>query len=97
MKKVSVPSLWLMIILIAFPQISETIYTPSLPDISKVLQVSNNTMQLTLSIYFAGFAVGVFCWGFLSDFIGRKPAMLWGIVTYNIWCWEFTVLFDEFH
>ncbi|EOW9528595.1 multidrug effflux MFS transporter [Bacillus cytotoxicus] len=84
MKKVSVPSLWLMIILIAFPQISETIYTPSLPDISKVLQVSNNTMQLTLSIYFAGFAVGVFCWGFLSDFIGRKPAMLWGIVTYGV-------------
>lgn len=84
MKKVSVPSLWLMIILVAFPQISETIYTPSLPDISKVLQVSNNTVQLTLSIYFAGFAVGVFCWGFLSDFIGRKPAMLWEIVTYGV-------------
>ncbi|WP_459502252.1 multidrug effflux MFS transporter [Bacillus sp. C1] len=84
MKKVSVPSLWLMIILVAFPQISETIYTPSLPDISKALHVSNNAMQLTLSVYFAGFALGVFCWGWLSDIIGRRPAMLWGIVTYGI-------------
>ncbi|MEN1936638.1 multidrug effflux MFS transporter [Paenibacillus sp. 102] len=84
MKKVSVPSLWLMIILVAFPQISETIYTPSLPDISKALHVSNNAVQLTLSIYFAGFALGVFCWGWLSDIIGRRPAMIWGIVTYGL-------------
>ncbi|PFK37399.1 Bcr/CflA family drug resistance efflux transporter [Bacillus cereus] len=84
MKKVSVPSLWLMIILVAFPQISETIYTPSLPDISKVLHVSNNATQLTLSIYFAGFALGVFCWGWLSDIIGRRSAMISGIVTYGV-------------
>ncbi|KEK22677.1 multidrug effflux MFS transporter [Bacillus gaemokensis] len=84
MKKVSVPSLWLMIILVAFPQISETIYTPSLPDISNALHVSNNATQLTLSIYFAGFALGVFCWGWLSDIIGRRPAMLWGIATYGL-------------
>lgn len=83
MNKVSVPSLLLMIILVAFPQISETIYTPSLPDISNVLHVSSNTTQLTLSIYFAGFAIGVFCWGWLSDLIGRRPAMLWGIVIYG--------------
>ncbi len=44
----------------AFPQISETIYTPSLPDISKALHVSNNEVQLTLSVYFAGFALGDF-------------------------------------
>ena len=49
-----------MIILVAFPQISETIYTPSLPDISKALHISNNEVQLTLSVYFAGFALGVF-------------------------------------
>ena len=52
MKKVSVPSLLLMIIFVAFPQISETIYTPSLPDISRALHVSNNEVQLTLSVYF---------------------------------------------
>lgn len=84
MTKISVPSLALMIILVAFPQISETIYAPSLPDISNSLQASNNAVQLTLSIYFIGFALGVFCWGWLSDLIGRRPAMLWGILIYGI-------------
>lgn len=67
-----------------FPQISETIYTPSLPDIAHQLGASNNVIQLTLSIYFLGFAFGVFCWGRLSDFIGRRPAMLWGILVYGM-------------
>lgn len=68
----------------AFPQISETIYTPSLPDISKALHVSNNEVQLTLSVYFAGFALGVFFIGWLSDIIGRRRAMLFGIVVYGV-------------
>ncbi|MFB7158816.1 multidrug effflux MFS transporter [Lysinibacillus sp. NPDC056232] len=84
MKKHVAPSLLLMIVLVAFPQISETIYTPSLPDISVALNASNRSVQLTLSIYFIGFAIGVFCWGWLSDFIGRRPAMLGGLIFYGI-------------
>lgn len=84
MKKYAAPSLLLMIVLVAFPQISETIYTPSLPDIAIALGVSNSSVQLTLSIYFIGFALGVLCWGWLSDFIGRRPAMLGGLIVYGI-------------
>ena len=83
-RKISTPSLFLFIILVGFPQISETIYTPSLPDIANHLNASSNMIQLTLSIYFLGFAFGVFCWGRLSDAIGRRPAMLWGIVVYGV-------------
>lgn len=83
-RKISTPSLFLLIILVGFPQISETIYTPSLPDITNHLHASSNMIQLTLSIYFLGFAFGVFCWGRLSDAIGRRPAMLWGIVVYGV-------------
>ncbi|MFB6366409.1 multidrug effflux MFS transporter [Paenibacillus elgii] len=83
-RKISSPSLLLLIVLMAFPQISETIYTPSLPDIAKSLHTTGNAIQLTLSIYFLGFAVGVFCWGRLSDSIGRRPSMLWGILVYAL-------------
>lgn len=55
-----VPSLLLLIVLVGFPQISETIFTPSLPDIAYDFQVSMATVQLTLSIYFLAFALGVF-------------------------------------
>ncbi|OZB91349.1 multidrug effflux MFS transporter [Paenibacillus sp. XY044] len=84
LRKISSPSLLLFIVLVGFPQISETIYTPSLPDITEQLQASGNLIQLTLSIYFLGFAVGVFCWGRLSDLIGRRPSLLWGIAVYGI-------------
>lgn len=82
-RKISTPSLLLLIVLVGFPQISETIYTPSLPDIADHLHASSNVIQLTLSIYFLGFALGVFCWGRLSDSIGRRPALLWGILVYG--------------
>lgn len=84
MKKHVAPSLLLIIVLVAFPQISETIYSPSLPDLSEALNASNRSVQLTLSIYFIGFAIGVFCWGWISDFIGRRPAMLGGLIFYSI-------------
>lgn len=83
-RKISKPSLLLFIVLVGFPQISETIYTPSLPDIAHHLGAGNNVNQLTLSIYFLGFAFGVYCWGRLSDSIGRRPAMLWGILVYGL-------------
>ena len=74
----------LLIILVGFPQISETIFTPSLPQIAQSYQVSLNTAQLTLSIYFFSFALGVFFWGLLSDYTGRRPAMLYGIFVYGV-------------
>lgn len=79
-----VPSLLLLIVLVGFPQISETIFTPSLPDIAHDFQASMATVQLTLSIYFLAFALGVFFWGWLSDFIGRRKAMLYGLVFYGL-------------
>ncbi|EOL45199.1 multidrug effflux MFS transporter [Enterococcus caccae] len=79
-----VPSLLLLIVLVGFPQISETIFTPSLPDIAHDFQTSMATVQLTLSIYFLAFALGVFFWGWLSDFIGRRKAMLYGLLFYGM-------------
>lgn len=76
------PSIWLLIFLVGFPQVSETIYTPSLPDLTHTLGTTGSRIQQTLSIYFIGFAIGVFIWGILSDRIGRRPSMLYGILFY---------------
>ncbi|MGX7243813.1 multidrug effflux MFS transporter [Enterococcus quebecensis] len=78
------PSLALLIVLVGFPQISETIFTPSLPDIARDFQSPMATVQLTLSIYFFAFALGVFLWGWLSDFIGRRKSMLYGLLFYGL-------------
>ena len=78
----SVPSLFILIALVGFPQISESIFTPVLPAISEALSVTAQTSQLTMGSYFVGFAIGVLFWGRLSDGIGRRPAMLWGLAVY---------------
>ncbi|WP_407888110.1 multidrug effflux MFS transporter [Levilactobacillus sp. N40-8-2] len=80
----SVPSLGLMITLVGFPQISESIFTPVLPQLRRAFTVSANQVQLTMSTYFMAFAVGVLLWGQLADKWGRRPAMLAGIVLYLV-------------
>lgn len=79
-----VPSLLLIVTLVGFPQISESIFTPVLPKISTDFQVSAASAQLTMSIYFIAFALGVLVWGQLSDCFGRRPIMLMGIIVYLI-------------
>jgi DHA1 family bicyclomycin/chloramphenicol resistance-like MFS transporter len=51
-------------------------YLPSLPDIGRLLSASPAEVQLTLSAYLAGFALGQIGYGPLSDHYGRKPVLL---------------------
>lgn len=80
------PTLWLIILIIGLPQLSETVYTPSLPDIAQSLAVSANMVEYTLSIYLLGFAVGVLFWGRFSDKVGRKPSLIAGLSIYLLGC-----------
>ncbi|WP_349920458.1 multidrug effflux MFS transporter [Aeromonas veronii] len=78
------PPLWLVVGLMMFPQIVETIYSPALTGIATRFGVSDGQASQTLSAYFLAFAVGVVCWGRLCDLIGRRPAMLAGLLTYGL-------------
>ncbi|WP_283627997.1 multidrug effflux MFS transporter [Shewanella baltica] len=78
------PPLGLVVLLMMFPQIMETIYSPALPNIAENFAVSVVAASQTLSVYFMAFAIGVFCWGRLADIIGRRKAMLAGLVCYAI-------------
>lgn len=80
------PALWLLVLIIALPQLSETIYTPSLPDIARCLFVECSTAEHTLTIYLFGFACGVALWGNVSDHYGRKPIILIGFTLYSLAC-----------
>ncbi|MFM9401857.1 multidrug effflux MFS transporter [Myroides odoratimimus] len=77
-------SLALMIVLMMFPQFVETIYSPALTHLAKAFDVTKETTLLTISIYFIAFALGVIFWGILSDYIGRRKAMLSGLITYTL-------------
>ena len=77
------PPRWLVVGLMMFPQMVETIYSPVLTHIATEFGVSEGQASQTLSVYFLAFAAGVVCWGRLCDLIGRRPAMLAGLLTYG--------------
>ncbi len=77
------PPRWLVVGLMMFPQMVETIYSPVLTHIATEFRVSEGQASQTLSVYFLTFAAGVVCWGRLCDLIGRRPAMLAGLLTYG--------------
>lgn len=86
---IKVPT-FIIAILIAVAQLSETVYTPSLPDMAKDLCVPVSYVEYTLTVYLLGFAIGVFVWGTFSDYFGRKKGILYGLCIYtlsSIGCW----------
>ena len=82
MKKSLLPPLWLILLIVGLPQLSETVYTPALPDIAHALSVSGSLVEYTLTIYLFGFAIATLFWGSLSDKWGRKPCVLMGFALY---------------
>ncbi|WP_341748896.1 multidrug effflux MFS transporter [Candidatus Tisiphia endosymbiont of Sialis lutaria] len=86
-KNTLIVPLYIIILIIAIPILSETIYTPSLPSLAKDLAISANLAEYTLTIYLFGFAVGMLLWGNLSDSYGRKPCLLIGFLIYALSCY----------
>jgi DHA1 family bicyclomycin/chloramphenicol resistance-like MFS transporter len=58
------------------------IYSPALPMARAEFGVSVSQANLSISLALIAFAVGLFCSGPLSDRVGRRPAVLIGLVLY---------------
>ncbi len=48
-------SLFVLILIVALPQLSETIYAPSLPQLARDFATSESLSEFTLTIYLIGF------------------------------------------
>ena len=57
-------------------------YLPALPRIARDLHTSDALVQVSLSVYFVGIALGQAFYGPLSDRLGRKPALYLGLVMF---------------
>ncbi|HEV2559607.1 MAG TPA: multidrug effflux MFS transporter [Microvirga sp.] len=66
-------------LLTALGPLSTDMYLPSLPAIAADLGATTAGAQLTLSAFLLGFAVGQFVYGPVSDRVGRKPVLLFGL------------------
>jgi DHA1 family bicyclomycin/chloramphenicol resistance-like MFS transporter len=72
----------LLALLVAFGPVATDMYVPSMPDIGRLLGASAAEVQLTLSSYLLGFAIGQIIYGPVSDRYGRKPVLLTALVLF---------------
>ena len=68
--------------LTAFGAITIDLYLPTLPAIAHGFAAAPATVQLTLSVFFVGMALGQLIYGPASDRWGRRPAILVGCAIY---------------
>ncbi|HNH24854.1 MAG TPA: MFS transporter, partial [Accumulibacter sp.] len=74
--------LFLLTTLVASGPLATDLYLPALPTIVKAFDSNPSAVQLTLSVFLAGFACGQIIYGALSDRFGRRPLMLGGMLIY---------------
>ncbi len=64
--------------------LSLDMYLPAFPTIANDFGVGEADVQVTMSTFLAGFAIGQAVYGPLSDRFGRKPVILIGLVLYGL-------------
>jgi DHA1 family bicyclomycin/chloramphenicol resistance-like MFS transporter len=68
----------------AFAPLSIDMYLPSLPSMTHDLRSTDSTVQLTLSAFIIGLAIGQIVIGPLSDSVGRRKPLLAGLALYAV-------------
>lgn len=74
---------WLLFVLLGaisgLTPLAVDMYLPAIPSIAQDLGSTTEAVQLTVSTFLAGFALGQLFYGPLADSLGRKPVILFGI------------------
>lgn len=78
------PPLWGLALLTFSGTLAMHIFVPALPAAAAALHASSSQMQLTITWYIIGLAVGQLLYGPLSDHFGRRPPLLAGLALYTL-------------
>ncbi|MGO2457223.1 MFS transporter, partial [Vibrio casei] len=73
---------FLIAILAAVGQMTQTMYVPSMGYMAREFSVSAASMQAVMACYLIPYGLSQFIYGPLSDRLGRRPIILTGLMIY---------------
>lgn len=74
--------IFFIVIMDAFIPLSNDLYLPAMPKMGEHLNTSDAMVQLTITIFFFSYAIGMLLWGPMSDKYGRKRPLVVGFLLY---------------
>lgn len=80
----AIPPLWLLVLITISGTMAMHMFVPALPDAARGLAATSGEMQMAISIYIIGLAVGQLFYGPVSDALGRRPMLLAGLALYAV-------------
>jgi len=77
-------TLLFLVLISAFPPLTTDLYLPAMPQMVENFSTTQAMVNMTLTVYFITYAIGLLFWGPLSEKFGRKPIMLLGLAIYIV-------------
>lgn len=74
------PSIITLILLTSFAAAGAMLLTPALPSMAQSLSITAEHVQLVVSVYLAGYALGMLPYGPFANRFGRKPTLYFGLI-----------------
>ncbi|WP_420404851.1 multidrug effflux MFS transporter [Nisaea sp.] len=82
--KPKAPPILVLIAATATGPLALNLFVPSMPGLVGLFGTDYGTVQLTLTLYLAGVAIGQLIYGPISDRIGRRPTLLTGLAIFAL-------------
>jgi DHA1 family bicyclomycin/chloramphenicol resistance-like MFS transporter len=76
--------LWLLALFTFSGTLAMHIFVPALPYAADSLAANKASVQLTISLYIGGLAIGQLIYGPVSDRFGRRPTLMAGLALYTL-------------
>jgi len=80
------PNLLLLALLATFPALSTDMYLPAIPTLQTLWGITLPEANLSLVVFFMAFSGCLLIHGPLSDRVGRRPVLIWGILLFVVGC-----------